>query len=260
MTTAIETYLNSLSENVLTIDIEFKCITSLPNLTRFKNLKKLNCSYNELTSIPTLPQNLKVLDCYNNQLTSLPTLPQNLEYLNCFDNQLISLPTLPQNLKELNCLNNQLTSLPTLPQNLEELYCSNNQLTSLPTLPQNLEKLYCYNNHLTSLHLNENLQELYCANNQLISLRLNTKLVVMDYINNPIYEIINTNDIDKIKQKLRVLNQFKYLYYSLKFKKRFRDLLWVKIREPNIREKYSYAYLVANLHEDTDLDDLLKNW
>jgi len=82
----------------------------------------------------------------------------------------------------------------------------------------------------------------------------------MDYINNPIYDIINSNDIDKIKQKLRVLNQFRYLYYSFKFKNRFRDWLWVKIREPKIREKYSYDYLVANLHEETDLDELLENW
>jgi Leucine-rich repeat (LRR) protein len=58
MTTEIETYLNSLSENVLIIDISNKGITSLPDLTRFKNLTELNCSYNELTSLPTLPKNL----------------------------------------------------------------------------------------------------------------------------------------------------------------------------------------------------------
>jgi hypothetical protein len=59
---------------------------------------------------------------------------------------------------------------------------------------------------------------------------------------------------------MRVLNQFRYLYYCLKFKKRFRDLLWVKIREPKIRIKYSPKYLLENLHEDIDLDELLKNW
>ena len=123
MTANIETYLNSLSEDILTLDVSNRSIKSLPDLTRYKNLKTLYC--------------------YNNQLTSLPTLPQNLEVLYCFDNQLTSLPTLPQNLEELYCSDNQLTSLPTLPQTLEVLDCSYNKLTSLPTLPQ---KFNCYGN------------------------------------------------------------------------------------------------------------------
>jgi hypothetical protein len=45
----------------------------------------------------------------------------------------------------------------------------------------------------------------------------------------------------------------------LKFKKQFRDWLWVKIREPRIREKYSYKYL-ENLHEESDLDEFLAAW
>jgi len=96
-------------------------------------------------------------------------------------------------------------------------------------------------------------------------LYLNENLQIIDYYYNPIYEIINGddieyNDIDKIKQKTQILNNFRYLYYCLKFKKRFRDLLWAKIREPKIRKKYSHSYLVENLHEDTDLDELLNNW
>jgi hypothetical protein len=93
---------------------------------------------------------------------------------------------------------------------------------------------------------------------------LNKKLQIIYYYYNPIYEIINGdieyNDIDKIKQRTWVLNNFRYLYFCLKFKKRFRDLLWVKIREPKIRKKFSHSYLLENLHEDTDLDELLKNW
>ena len=74
--TAVETYLNSLSDDITTLDISGRSITSLPDLTRFKNLEKFNCSYNQLTSL-TLPQNLEYLNCSYNQLTSL-TLPQNL--------------------------------------------------------------------------------------------------------------------------------------------------------------------------------------
>ena len=86
MTTAVERYLNSLSEDILTIDISGKGIKSLPDLTRFKNLEVLYCFCNELTSLGTLPQNLQILYCYNNQLISLGTLPQNLKILYCFCN------------------------------------------------------------------------------------------------------------------------------------------------------------------------------
>ena len=106
MTANIETYLNSLPEDILTINISCKNIKSLPNLTRFNNLTELICSDNQLTSLPTLPQKLEVLYCANNKLTSLPNLPQNLEILDCYHNQLTSLPTIPENLKILGYVNN----------------------------------------------------------------------------------------------------------------------------------------------------------
>ena len=50
MTTKIKIYLNSLSDDIVILDITFKGITSLPDLTRFKNLQELHCSNNQLTS------------------------------------------------------------------------------------------------------------------------------------------------------------------------------------------------------------------
>jgi len=208
MTTFIERYLNSLSNDIVILDISNKGITFLPDLTKFKNLKKLNCSNNKLTSLPTLPQKLKYLYCYNNKLTSLSTLPQNLKRLYCF--------------------NNKLTSLPTLPQNLEELSCYNNELTSLPTLPQNLECfVYCYN---------------------------------------PIYEIVNNDSLIKIKQNIVILNNFRYLYYCLKLKKKLRKWLWEKVREPKINKMYNPMNLIkilGNEKSDEDYDyfnKVLENW
>jgi Leucine-rich repeat (LRR) protein len=218
----LETYLNSLPEDILTLDISCKGIKYLPNLTRFKNLEELYCSYNELISLPTLPQNLKKLSCSANQITSLPNLPQTLEILYCSDNQLTSLPTLPQNLEILYCYSNELTSLPTLPHNLELLHCSNNQLTSLPTPPQNLKELYCHDN--------------------------------------PISKIVNFNCLIKIKQHIQILNNFRYLYYCLKFKKHFRKWLWEKVRLPNVNKMYSPNYLIENLRNEDDLDLVLDNW
>jgi hypothetical protein len=109
------------------------------------------------------------------------------------------------------------------------------------------------------LYFNEKLQILGCSNNQLTSLYLNEKLETIFYNDNPIYEIINSSAIDTIKRKIRVLNQFRYLYYSLKFKKRFRDWLWVKVREPKIREQYSTANLLKLLEKD-DLEHVLDTW
>ena len=58
MTNTIETYLDSLSEDISILNINFKKlltlnmiskgIKSLPDLTRFKNLIELNCSDNKL--------------------------------------------------------------------------------------------------------------------------------------------------------------------------------------------------------------------
>ena len=189
----------------------------------------------------------------------IDSLPEDIEEINVSNKGLTSLDvTRFKNLKILNCSNNQLTSL-HLNERLQIINCSYNRLTSLH-LNEELQILNCSYNQFTSLRLNRNLQRLYCYNNQLTSLYLNEKLETIVYNDNPIYEIINSFVIDIIKRKIRVLNQFRYLYYSLKYKKRFRDLLWVKIREPKIRERYSHDYLIANLHEDTDLDELLNNW
>ena len=222
MTTAVETYLNSLPEDILTIDISCKSLKSLPDLTRFKNIQELNCSNNLLTLLPTLPQNIEYLDCNYNQLNFIPTLPQNLTKLYCSYNKLTSLPTLPQNLKELYCSDNKLTSLPTLPQNLEILNCSDNQLNSMPTLPQNLTKLYCYDN--------------------------------------PIYEIVKNDRLIKIKQNIQLLNNFRHLYYCLQFKEQLRKWLWEKVREPNAKKLYNPIYLIENLGDEDDLDEVLSNW
>jgi Leucine-rich repeat (LRR) protein len=92
MTTEIETYLNSLSEDILKLNISSKGIKSLPDLTRFKNLDELHCSNKQLTSLPTLPQNLKELYCYNNPIykivngASLFQIKKNVQIINNFRN------------------------------------------------------------------------------------------------------------------------------------------------------------------------------
>jgi hypothetical protein len=99
----------------------------------------------------------------------------------------------------------------------------------LPTLPQHLQEFYCFNN--------------------------------------PIYKIVhdnrsfvNNDGSFQLKQNIRTLNNFRHLFYCLKFKKQFRKWLWEKVREPNAKKLYHPNYLIEKLGEDDDLDTVLHLW
>ncbi len=171
-------------DNLDTLYSTFNQLTSLPNLPN--SILYLDCSDNSLTSLPTLPSSLIELNCSNNQLTNLPSLPNNLSYFECSTNSLVNLPTLPNSLKYLFCNYNQLTSLPSLPNNLLSLGCSTNLLVNLPTLPDSLQSLSCGPNQLTSLpSLPNNLLTLSCSVNSLVNLpTLPNSLQSLDCDNN----------------------------------------------------------------------------
>ena len=82
----IETYLNSLPDDIEEINVFYKELSYLPDLSRFTNLKYLYCSHNQFISLPLLPDSLQELYCYNNQLSSLYPLPNSLEILFCKNN------------------------------------------------------------------------------------------------------------------------------------------------------------------------------
>jgi len=238
----INTYLDSLPEDTECIYLNKRNLTFIPSLERFKNLRVLNCSNNKLRFLPSLNENLRVLNCSNNLLSSLPSLNEKLERLDCEYNELSSLPCLNENLRELNCEYNQLRFLPSLNENLRVLICNNNQLRSLPSLNEKLEILYFYNNQLHYLKsLNKKFKRLYCYNN-------------------PICEIIDIEKgtMDICKKQIQILNNFRYLYWCLYFKKQLKKLLWERIREPKIMKQYHPNYLFENLRKDTaDLNKFL---
>ena len=189
----IEDYLNSLPDDIETIDVSYKDLTYLPSLKRFYKLKNLACNYNKLTALPELPPSLKILYCFNNQLTVLPELNPSLQILHCS--------------------NNQLTELPELNPSLQYLSCSNNQL------PQK------FNNNLA-----------------LTSERKN-----------------------KLNYMIQSLKRIKFNIMCLKYKKQFRDWLWIKVRQPMIEKQYHYGNLIELL-EKIDEDDeetfdiVLESW
>ena len=181
--------------HVRVLDCSMNNLTSLPKLP--PNLRILNCAENHLTSLPTLPLTLQKLDCDDNDLTSLPELPSTLQELVCSLNPLTSLLKLklPPNLQILNCSQSEfLTSLPKLPSTLQELICDGCDLTSLPELPSTLQKLNCDFNQLTSLpKLPSTLRKLYCSDNQLTSLpELPSALEKLNYDGNEIMHDVDT--------------------------------------------------------------------
>ena len=138
-----------------------KNIKSLEGLAYFRNLKMLECSLNQLTSLDvSYNPALTWLHCDENQLTSLDVRQNRaLELLSCYKNQLTSLDVRQNTaLETLTSNKNQLTSL-DVRQNraLEILSCDDNRLTSLD-VSQNraLKNLYCHKNQLTSLDCTRN--------------------------------------------------------------------------------------------------------
>ena len=139
---------------VVELDLSNQGLTILPDLTIYPNLKRLNCSFNELTSLHGLPDCLEEIDCSSNYLSRLPeVLPSGLRKLNCFLNKISELPPkLPDGLVYLNCMSNYLVNLTKeFPKGLLYLNCADNLLEIIPLLPDGLEYLdYGYNHLLVS--------------------------------------------------------------------------------------------------------------
>ncbi len=139
------------------LNVDSSNINNLTGVSSFVNLKKIDCSFNILTSLDVSNlSNLKILYCNTNNLSSLNvTSLTNLDFLSCSFNLLTSLNLDGLvNIDYLDCYNNQLTNL-----NLNDLVniiylnCSDNQLTSLDfTGLTNLQNLNISNNQITSFN------------------------------------------------------------------------------------------------------------
>lgn len=57
------------------MDVSIKRLQVLPSLKNYTQLIDLNCCYNDIQKLPSLPDTLKYLKCDCNQLYSLPKLP-----------------------------------------------------------------------------------------------------------------------------------------------------------------------------------------
>jgi hypothetical protein len=149
-------------KHLLSLDCSFNNIDSLPNLP--STLTDLECIINNITVLPSLPDSLTILDCLGNYIRSIPLLPNTLISLGCAGNPIYVLPNLPASLRSLSCGGDSLHVIPTLPDSLVSLDCENNLLTVLPILPSTIQTLSCNNNNLDSLPvLPDSLALLDCA-------------------------------------------------------------------------------------------------
>lgn len=159
-------------------------LVTLPSLCDL--IRNLDCSKNKLNTLPILPIALKSLVCDYNKLTNIISLPSYLAYLSCTNNQLTNLPALPNNLRTLLCNNNQLSTMPSLPSTLDILNCSYNQLNNLSALPDTLRTLNCSHNFLINLPpFSSDLEDVDCSYNQLVTLStFNNSLFTLNCTNN----------------------------------------------------------------------------
>jgi hypothetical protein len=267
-------YLNTLPDNITEISIHHYIDkdAQFPDLLRFYKLRILRFQYNNFTTLPSLPPTVKRLEImYNPGLVSIPELPPNLQILsilcnkrlthigafpttltelNCNENDaLAQLPALPQTLTRMFCCRNCLTEIPALPTSLTVLHCDENRLHVLPKLPSTLQELFCSQNRIEMLPLlPDSLTELYCSNNPLIGL---------GYY--PFYEFMDDDDdgfCSAYRKWQTCMERFRFQWYCLKFKRQFRDWLFVRVREKRAMEQYHPDRIRALLDSGVDIEDV----
>jgi len=206
----------------------------LKNLTDFA--RSNNNIFDFIQHVPDLSRFTKLKTfrlIHTYRVTTLPVLPDSLERLECYGNALTQLPKLPKNLKSLYCWHNNLSELPSpLPENLEVLCCGRNPIDSLPILP---ESLYCFD--AQGNKYNSYIKLLFGNNISFISLH-------------------NVEELQTIKNKIKVFHNCKYIIYSFKCRKQFRKLLWEKVREPKIRRQFAPENIVDILYNEIEDDDI----
>lgn len=175
---------------VVMLKVNLSQISSMTGIEYFINLKDLDCTLNQITTLDLSAMNMIEVDCRYNQLTSLNvSTSSSLRYLRCSYNQLVilSLPS-SNNLISLECNDNQLANLNIAGSStLAGLDCSNNQLTNLNLSGlSNMAVLNCVNNEIASLNFIDlnNIWRVQCASNQLTQLDLPESVKYLDCSNN----------------------------------------------------------------------------
>lgn len=117
---------------VVDLDISNSSISSVSGIESFKNLLRLNCNNNSLTSLNLNELELQELRCNHNQLTQLNAISYETKILDVSYNQLteLILPT-GVNYSFLNISGNLYTNVNFNDVKLKYFYCEDTKLTEL---------------------------------------------------------------------------------------------------------------------------------
>lgn len=243
---------------------------SIRSYPEFKILKKLFIDHNILKSLPDpmfLP-NMEHLNCSNNELETIPFYPK-LTYLNCSHNKLTTLEGYDNSrLIYLDCSFNKYINVPKC-KNLNSFYLSDCFLNRIDlSYYSKLEILDCSNNELRELlnleKCSKTLLELSIQNNKISALCQLPRLLYLDIENNRFEKIItypnilsisaNQNNIKIIDTQplLRKLfvshNQISFLGTMPKLK--LIDLSYNNLQTINIPSGIKYALIHFNPLKD----------
>ncbi len=256
------TELNDLPDSLLYLNCrqnKLKKINLPPNLKTFEcthnqierlkmpdSLEEVYCAYNQIKKITHISKSLKKFNCVNNKLMKLPPIPKDLIYLCVAGNINLSLPILNNNLKKLNCSSCKIEKIDYLPESLEYIYLTgNNRISKLPFIKQKLNTLNIKSTNIeidNLCYLYDKIDNFSCYGCKLFNQSITEK--DCKYYNK---ENINI---------LKIIYQFKFNYFLLRFKTKFMDWMW-RVREKKVMEKYSPENLEKLLSDIIDEDDMM---
>jgi Leucine-rich repeat (LRR) protein len=195
------------------IVITGKKIQNIPDLSAFKNLKRLDLSRNEITKTEGLESlnQLEELNLDNNRISKLENLSglSNLKSLSLSSNQITKIENLNnlKNLESLQLSSNQIEKIDGLLtlEGLRYLYLINNKINLIENLENltELEELFLGENtisSITGLKNCKNLWKIYLNDNQIDSLLFDNLPESISFLNlasNSVTEIVQP----KIKLK-----------------------------------------------------------
>lgn len=139
--------------NLKTLDLSMNRLVGLPPIISFApNLEKLNCSYNFLGGIASIPSSLQYLDISHNCLESITyTGLDQLQTLDISYNKLKFLAKLPESLTRFNAEHNQLNQSAPFPlTSLNVLQINSNLFTEIPMFRDSAVNLFVMRNNKIS--------------------------------------------------------------------------------------------------------------
>jgi hypothetical protein len=121
--------------------------------------------------------------------------------------------------------------------------------------------------------LNPSLRNIIFDKNPIYTILYNDEVSYFDVRFNFIFQMDNqdydeflseiTHETHRLRQKVKTLHDFRFSFYSLKYKTVLRNFLWDKIRRPKIEAKYhpdNLQKLLDNMNEEDDFSEVLANW